>query len=146
MPNRPPYYEQETNYSCAVACLRMVLESLGMVMSEAELRDKCQTDFMGTRFNLLVRAAKDLGFDKSQSATLSLEELQSELNRGFFPIVYIKDRLAENQPYQQHAVVVIEISESEVVTLDPFRGEYTFPLEDFARKWGAARWQAILIE
>jgi len=117
-----------------------------MVMSEGELRDKCQTDFMGTRFNLLVRAAKDLGFDKSQSATLSLEELQSELNRGIFPIVYIKDRLAENQPYQQHAVVVIEISESEVVTLDPFRGEYTFPREDFARKWGATRWQTVLIE
>lgn len=124
----------------------MVLESLGIVKSEAELRDKCHTDFMGTRFNMVVRAAQDLGFDKSQSATLSLEELKAEMDRGIFPIVYIKDRLAENQPYQQHAVVIVEMSESEVVALDPFRGEYTFPLEDFARKWGAARWQTILIE
>ena len=49
---------------------------------------------------MLVRVAKSLGLDKSESATLSLEELKAELDRGIFPIVYIKDRLAST--YVQH--------------------------------------------
>src|SRR5438128_2301193 len=129
MPDRPPLHKQETDYSCAVACLRMVLEHLGIVKSEAELRDQCHTDWDGTAPFILVRVAKSLGLDKSESTTLNLEELKAELDRGIFPIVYIKDRLTEGQRPQQHAVVLIEMNQIEAITLDPVRGEYKFSLE-----------------
>ncbi|PIN94126.1 hypothetical protein COU56_03175, partial [Candidatus Pacearchaeota archaeon CG10_big_fil_rev_8_21_14_0_10_31_9] len=32
-----PYYEQETNYTCGPACMRMVLGSLGIKKSEKQI-------------------------------------------------------------------------------------------------------------
>ena len=33
-----PYYEQETNYTCGPACMRMVLASLGIKKSEKDIQ------------------------------------------------------------------------------------------------------------
>ncbi|MGH9846476.1 MAG: cysteine peptidase family C39 domain-containing protein [Blastocatellia bacterium] len=43
MPSKPPFHKQETGYSCVPACLRMVLGSFGLDVSEIELRARCDT-------------------------------------------------------------------------------------------------------
>ncbi len=50
MPVRPPYYKQETEYSCMAACLRMVLEHLGVVKTEKELRVLTDCDFDSSHY------------------------------------------------------------------------------------------------
>ena len=47
MSDRPPYHPQETEYSCGAACLRMVLQHLGVVRTEAELRALTDSEFGG---------------------------------------------------------------------------------------------------
>ena len=64
MPDKPRLHKQETNYSCAPACLKMALESLGVTKSEQELRELCDCTFDseflpgGTEEFKLVMAAK----------------------------------------------------------------------------------------
>ena len=58
-----PFHRQETPSSCAVACLRMILEHHGSVVSEAELRKRCQTSELGTRVENLSSCARALGFE-----------------------------------------------------------------------------------
>ena len=58
MAKTPPFYPQETDFSCAVACLRMVLSHLGVSKTEAELREICDCTIFGTAALELVLAAR----------------------------------------------------------------------------------------
>jgi len=71
----PPFYPQETDFSCAVACLRMVLSHLGVSKTEAELRELCDCSIFGTSALELVFAARGLGFAASSKHTLTLADL-----------------------------------------------------------------------
>jgi ABC-type bacteriocin/lantibiotic exporter with double-glycine peptidase domain len=48
MKSKLPFHKQETIYSCVPACLRMVLSSFGLEISETELRDRCDCNPFGT--------------------------------------------------------------------------------------------------
>ncbi len=58
-------FQQETPYSCAVACLRMVLEYYDVSHDEAFLVNLCGTTEDGTTAKGVVRAARSLGFNAS---------------------------------------------------------------------------------
>jgi ABC-type bacteriocin/lantibiotic exporter with double-glycine peptidase domain len=154
MLDKPPLRKQETLYSCAPACLRMVLESLGVFKTEQELRELCDCTYDsvflpgGTDPHpfKLKAAAQSLDFANTRIANLSFDELKSELERGLYPIVYIKTRLVSNKPLQLHAVVIAEIGEVVVEVIDPWRGEHVFSIEDFLTEWGLARRITILVE
>jgi ABC-type bacteriocin/lantibiotic exporter with double-glycine peptidase domain len=154
MPDKPPLRKQETLYSCAPACLRMVVESLGVFKTEQELRELCDCTYDsvflpgGTDPHpfKLKAAAQSLDFANTMIASPSFDELKSELGRGLYPIVYIKTRLVPDKPLQLHAVVLTEISEITVDVLDPWRGEHVFSIEDFLTEWELARRVTIIVE
>ena len=52
----PPYYPQETDLSCAIACFRMVLAAYGIMKSETELRVLCDCTIFGTSALELIQA------------------------------------------------------------------------------------------
>ena len=149
MPPKPPFYEQETPYSCAPACLRMVLEALGVVKSEHELRELCDClPATGTEALQLVDVSRELGFTSSSKHNLifdSLNELRLLLEEGVYPIVYIRTRLSQEGTLEQHAIVIIELTENEVRVLDPMRGECVFLAEEFLREWERMRCLVILV-
>ena len=66
MPAKPPLYLQETDYSCAPACLRMVLAAAGIEKTEEELRIVSNCDAEGTWPSEIVKTARSLGFENSQ--------------------------------------------------------------------------------
>src|SRR5436853_4878509 len=109
MPDKPRFYKQETDYSCAPACLRMVLEALGVSKTEEELRDLSDCTALATYAFNLVEAARALGFTATRKFNLDLDELKEQLERGFYPIVYVHARLLPDKPLQEHATVVIAI-------------------------------------
>ena len=152
MPVRPPYYPQETDYSCMVACLRMVLEHLGVVRTEEELRILTDSDFDsphypgGAEARHVVEAARQLGFVNTSRNNLTLQELVGELIQGQFPIVQIGISLGPNTVVQPHAVVVMEINERGVLMLDPVRGEVVHTQEEFDQMWRRQRGLTILIK
>ena len=84
----PPYYPQETDFSCAVACLRMVLAAYGVSKSEAELRGLCDCTIFGTTALELIRVARGLGFTATRKYSLTLEDLRDFTVQGYFPIIY----------------------------------------------------------
>lgn len=93
MPDKPPLHKQETEYSCAPACLKMVLDSFGDIYTEKELRELCDCTYDSV-FLLggtdphpfkLKAAAQFLGFVNTTIASPTFDELKAELGRG--PIV-----------------------------------------------------------
>lgn len=126
----------------------MVLEHLGVVKTESELRALADTSdiFGGTNALHIVDTAKELGFPEAAKYNLSLQELLFALQQGFFPIVYIAIRLMPNTPLQTHSVVVVEINERGVLILDPVRGEVIHTVDEFNEMWEKRRWLTILIK
>ena len=126
----------------------MVLEHLGLVKTEAELRLLVDTSGLlgGTNALRIVDAARRLGFPDTAKYNLNLQELLWALQQGFFPIVYIAIRLQPNTPVQTHSVIVIEINEQGVLTLDPVSGEVTHTIDEFNEMWELRRGLTILIK
>ena len=62
MPLKPPFHKQETRYSCVPACLRMVLGSFGVDLSESALRVHCDCMPYGTDALMAVDAARALAW------------------------------------------------------------------------------------
>ena len=79
MPSRwlnVPHFQQEHEYSCVAACVRMVLAHYGDIRTEAELRDLLDTQPTGTRAGNLMRLsgpAATGGFTVSVAVTLVTE-------------------------------------------------------------------------
>jgi ABC-type bacteriocin/lantibiotic exporter with double-glycine peptidase domain len=85
MPLKPPFHKQETRYSCVPACLRMMLGSFGVDISENALCIRCDCTPYGTNALIAVDAARALGFVKTAKYTLSLEELKTVVRDGQLP-------------------------------------------------------------
>ena len=147
MPESPPFYKQETDYSCVPACLRIVLASLGVFKTEQELRELCDCTLLeGTSALKAVDAARAAGFKGTRKRNLTFDDLMSELERGLFPIAYVETLLPPHAFAQSHALVVIAIERDEVKALDPARGEIAFSKDGFLAEWNSTRRLAILIE
>jgi ABC-type bacteriocin/lantibiotic exporter with double-glycine peptidase domain len=134
------------------ACLRMVLEHLGVLRTEEELRVLTDSDFDSSHYpggaeaRRVVDVARQLGFVNTSKNNLTLQELVAVLIQGGFPIVQIGISLRPNTPLQTHAVVVMEINERGVLMLDPARGEVIHTQEEFDQMWQRQRGLTILIE
>jgi ABC-type bacteriocin/lantibiotic exporter with double-glycine peptidase domain len=122
----------------------MVLESYGHVVPEITLRQLCECDDEGTSAARIIQAARHYNLSKSYQANLQFDELQEELARGLYPIVYLN--LTINNLRQLHSVVVVEISEDQVRLLDPFIGERSLSFADFNRAWAQANRITIILE
>jgi ABC-type bacteriocin/lantibiotic exporter with double-glycine peptidase domain len=150
MPNSPLLYPQETDYSCVPACIRTVLGHFGVLMTEEEAANLCGCTVEGTGQRGLEKAARVLrenGFPGTTVAQPGIDELRTELDRGNFPIVFIKTRATPLAVFRQlHAVVIAEIGES-VCVLDPApaRGEQTILLDAFLEEWELARRITLVI-
>jgi ABC-type bacteriocin/lantibiotic exporter with double-glycine peptidase domain len=133
------------------ACLRMVLEALGVVKTEEQLRVLTDSNFDseyfpgGVEAHRVVDAAKQLGFSNTTKNNLSLQELVGMLIEGRFPIVQIAIRLVPDTPLQTHAVVVVEITQDGVLIFDPVRGEIALSQDEFDEMWQLRRGLTILI-
>ena len=144
MPLKPPFHKQETLYSCVPACLRMVLSSFGVDLSENALRTRCDCTPYGTDALMAVDAARVLGFVKTAKYTFSLEELKTVVRDGYYPIVFVDLNPLDGLD-AIHAMVIVDVSEQEVVVLDPLQGERHFPVYVFTAAWARRHNLAILV-
>ena len=148
--SRISFLPQERPESCVPACLRMVLASFNVTISESELYSCSQTDIDGTLPSLAVQCVENLGFTASSIRLPDLATLLYHINDGYVhPIVFVNlgPLLGLNL---LHAVVVEKIdTESGVVhVIDPAHpptGERAWPQALFETGWRMARGQTILI-
>ena len=146
MPDKPRLQQQETEYSCGPASLRMILESHGVSKTEAELRKLTGCTVLGTTPPNIVLAARALGFLETRKYYLNLEELSEQLSSGIYPIVCIGVQFDSDVRPQPHCAVVTVVSETRVELLDPWRGECSISIEEFLQEWSYDRGLTILVE
>jgi ABC-type bacteriocin/lantibiotic exporter with double-glycine peptidase domain len=135
----PPYYPQETDFSCAVACLRMVLAAYGVHKTEEELRVLCDCTIFGTSALELIQAARTLGFTATRKYSLTLEDLRDFTTEGYFPIVYGVMR------GDVHSLVITNVAAQAVAVLDPQLGTYQIPLVAFSEFWAPMKNLAVVV-
>ena len=141
MAKAPPFYPQETDFSCAVACLRTVLSALGVPKTEAEL---CDCTIFGTSALELVLAARRLGFATSSKHTLRLPDLIELTENGYFPIVYVVSTPHVPTP-DVHSFVVVSATRDRIDMLDPEQGPRSIGIDDFLERWSPMNNLTIVI-
>jgi ABC-type bacteriocin/lantibiotic exporter with double-glycine peptidase domain len=141
---KPPFHKQEKPHTCAVACLRMILEMHGLKIDEDTLSERCRTTTYGTLSIDLVQAARDLGFG-AHKENASLNGLRQYLTTNIFPILFI-NLLAIDGYNTTHAVILEEISEEEIKIIDPRMGSRTIDGEIFEYSWRRAKNIAVIVQ
>jgi len=124
----------------------MVLSSLGLDISESELRRKCDcTPYFGTNALMVVDVARQFGFAGTAKHTMTLDELRVLLTDGHHPIVFV-DLGPIDGIEEVHAVVVVGASAHQIVVLDPLKGERSLPLQAFSTAWAMRHNLGIIVE
>jgi ABC-type bacteriocin/lantibiotic exporter with double-glycine peptidase domain len=125
----------------------MVLGSYGLYVPEPYLREVCGCDQTGTSPQRLVQAAAEhFNLTGSEATNFRLADLNETLQEGLWPIVYLS--LSELDLMNSHAVVVVEITEDDVLVLDPELddpGEAVFEIAEFEARWYRAQGRTILV-
>ncbi len=142
-----PHFQQEREYSCLAACVRMVLAFHGDYRSEDDLRRLLKTRVAGTSPANLMLNLPGIGFDVSVFDGFQTI-LRQHVSEGTPCIVHL---WTEPLPYWQdavvHAVVVTDITEDTVVLNDPVQATPAIPvpLDAFLQAWAATDHTLILI-
>jgi ABC-type bacteriocin/lantibiotic exporter with double-glycine peptidase domain len=145
MPSKPPFYKQETPYSCVPACIRMVLASFGRELSEAALCVLCDCTSFGTEALNAVDAVRQLSFAGTGKHTLSIDELTAQVRQGLYPIVFV-NTLPIDGITGGHALVVVGIDQTAVAVYDPLHGERHLPRATFESAWAMMHNLTLLIQ
>ena len=122
----------------------MVLASYGLDLTEAELRELCDCTFFGTDALQAVNAVRQLGFPETIKTNLTLLQLKNLTAHQQSPIVYISLQPLEGTK-GIHALVVLDVSDTAVVVLDPAKGERIIPRAVFEFAWKLQLGLTILI-
>ena len=117
-----PYVQQMTTAECGVACLAMVLRYYGKAVGLEELRDVAVSGRDGTNAQVLLDAARWYGL-RGRAVTLDLDQLKC-LERG--TILHWQFN---------HFVVFDRLRRAGVDVVDPKRGRWRVPIEQFRRSF-----------
>lgn len=126
-----PFLAQERPDTCALACLRMILASLGTSLTEDQLHKASHLETGGVNPAELARLARQFGLDV-EPQQLDLAGIQDLINQQQFPIAFIY-RLPVDGVRSGHAVVVTGVSGRFVSFLDPLRGPRRLSRRKFAK-------------
>lgn len=123
----------------------MVLSHFDLSVSEAELRARCDCTIFGADAPYVVDVTRQLGCAKTDIFNLSPDELQTNLDEGRFPIVYV-NLLPIDGREGTHVLVALEIGYDAVTVYDPDQGERLLPIGAFFRAWELKRNLAIIVD
>lgn len=122
----------------------MILEMHGISIAEDTLGERCGTTVYGTSADDLVQAASDLGL-QARKEYASLDDIRNYLSKNIFPILFI-NLLVIDGYNSTHAVIGEQVSEKEIIIIDPRVGERTIDIELFQYSWQRAKSVAIIVQ
>jgi ABC-type bacteriocin/lantibiotic exporter with double-glycine peptidase domain len=139
------FHRQETPDSCVPACLRMVLMAMGVEISEAELRSRCDCTVFGTDALMAVDALRALGFGRARKETSSIAGLMNSLASEIYPIVFL-NLLPIDGVKVAHAMVLVGLDGDLAYLCDPRWGDRVIARSVFESAWAMMRGLVILVE
>ena len=128
-----PFFEQETDYSCGAACLRMVLGAFGIRKSEAVLMNVLEKKGEpGTPNRSLPEVAEKFKLNYVVRRNASIADVKWCLGHGFGVIVSYFDAIEQ----VGHFGVVKKIDSKKIHLLDPWHGPLCcYSLKEFLPNW-----------
>jgi ABC-type bacteriocin/lantibiotic exporter with double-glycine peptidase domain len=127
------HYYQEHISACGPACLRMALESKGIIESEEVLMKKCEIKRgKGTSHSKLLKVVRGYGFDPRSSENNTIEDLEEKVRDNGWAIVnYINPNSGKG-----HYSIVVDVGDGKIVMQDPTNGPgYMIDVSDFIGRW-----------
>ncbi|MCZ7401173.1 MAG: C39 family peptidase [Candidatus Methanoperedens sp.] len=145
-----PFFRQEVWYTCGPACMRMILAFLGIIKTEEEITEVCDTTELGTTPTQISQAFEILGIKASSVKNTNIEELKNEIKEGR-PVIALIDPSSINGGISGfgHFIVIVGIKDEEIEYHDPDEPEgknLKCDFEAFIRAWNASRCWMIKIE
>ena len=132
-----PYFRQEKNTTCGVACVKMVLAFHGKEISEFELEDICETSWLGNTCGEIVSGIKKLGFDAEEIDLATTKYLLSQLDKKH-PLIALIDPAVLYGGVEGfgHFVVITGIENDKIYYHDPdLDKDLTKTISDFMKAW-----------
>jgi ABC-type bacteriocin/lantibiotic exporter with double-glycine peptidase domain len=151
MPNilAVPHRRQETNAGCLPACAQMILNYLGLDLSQTELARLMGTHPQaGTPYSRITRLRSNKINIAYQRAS-GLDDLAKWLERQLPVIAFVQMRELPHWQghWSQHAVVVLGFDQIAVHVLDPAASAQVIavPVNDFVLAWEEMDWAYAVI-
>ena len=132
-----PHFQQEFEYSCVAAYVRMVLAHYGEMRSEADLRTLLDTQATGTRAGNMMRLSGPAFEVYLRSSNLA--ELRSLLADNQPAIVFLQTGALEYWSMDIfHTAVLTGLDAATAALHDPYfaTAPQTTPLQTFEKAWG----------
>ena len=127
------FYEQSTSYSCGAACMRMVLEELGIKRSEeALMKIMGSSPKSGTDNNQLPKLAEHFRLSYVVSRNAKVEDITALQKQGYHIIVGMTDPIDNIG----HFTIVKKVTAKEIEFIDPGHGpSHKLQLSVFKKNW-----------
>ena len=116
-----PFYNQQTPFTCSLACLRMVLESIGKELSEVELSKIVEfKPLRGFSPKMAEKLLEIINIDYEYHFDSSLQEIKQNTERGFYPIVLVNPSILYDFLEEEHGhyIIVKDITEEKIIIND----------------------------
>jgi len=143
-----PHRQQERDYSCVPACVRMVLAFYGDQRAESELRALFKTKVGGTSIANVIIRLPELGYT-AIVLTATFYELEQLIRAGQPCIVQVwTGHLGYWDEAWMHDLVVVGFDDDQVLLHDPAFADAPKAVarDEFMRAWQAADRLLIKIE
>jgi len=122
MKSKLPYHKQQTPFTCSLACLRMVLESIGKQLSESELSKIVEfKPIKGFSPKMMDLLCEIINLEYNYHFDSSLDEVKKAIEADFYPIVLVNPSILYNLPEEEHGhyIIVKDIIGEKVIINDP---------------------------
>ncbi len=142
-----PHHQQELDYSCLPACVRMVLAFYGSHHTERKLRQLFKTRHGGTSPANVLLHLPTLGFTANfPEASLSYLKAQIQTERPCIVHVWTPP-LPHWNTEAIHALVISDITQEQIHAHDPIleSGPTTITLSAFLHAWAATANLTLII-
>ena len=132
-----PYFKQEKETNCGVACLRMVAAFHEKEVSELDLEDSCETSWLGNTCSELIHGIEKYGFEAEEVEHITIDYLVSILT-GNSPMIALIDPAVLYGGLEGfgHFVVIIGLEGDKIWYHDPdLKGDLMRNVSDFMQAW-----------
>lgn len=108
--NKLPYYKQQTPFTCALACLRMVLEYVGRKTTEYELSKIIGFNIKrGYSIPMLSDILNIINIEHEVTPKATIEQLKNNLSKNFYPIVVISPKVYQSISEEHGHTIIVKI-------------------------------------
>jgi ABC-type bacteriocin/lantibiotic exporter with double-glycine peptidase domain len=132
-----PYFKQEKNTNCGVACLKMVFAFYGMNVVESELEEACETSWLGNTCGELVQGSMKYEFMAEEVENINIDYVSTMLRKEF-PLVALLDPAVLYGGLEGfgHFVVITGLKGDKIYYNDPDMGkDLKVNVDDFFNAW-----------